>query len=150
MLLSYSGKNNSYKNTFHMRNTNYNKNSKQNINNNNNNNNLTVRNFRDTKDLRIAFEVQRRVSGLMERFKSKAKLYDILKNPPNFLIEHCKCNALNQAIWNLYSSRVQKKKTYLRKLDLWKTTYLSLNVIDKEEYSASQQSYDVSFLANIL
>lgn len=79
----------------------------------------------DNKDVPV--EVCRKVTGLMERFTSKAKLFKIMKNPPQ-PYNNINSNTLNQSIWELYQAKAQKEKSYLSKLAFWKTLYLNLSV----------------------
>lgn len=93
-----------------------------------NDNNVYIinRQSHEKKELRIT-EMQRKVRGLMERFTSKAKLYQVDSYPYRMFDKSC-YNKLNQAMWDLYSAKVQSKNTYLLKLEFWKTLYLSLHV----------------------
>ncbi|XP_056641163.1 poly(A) RNA polymerase gld-2 homolog A-like [Diorhabda sublineata] len=93
-----------------------------NNNNNNNGNNTNGRqkhgNYKHSMDNMI-----KRAHGLVERFKSRSNVMKIEPNPPT-LSTGTLWDQLNQEIWNVFSSRAQKEKTYDSKIDLWKNLFL--------------------------
>lgn len=70
----------------------------------------------------------RRAHGLVERFKSRADLMKIDPHPPG-LLTGGPWDQLNQAIWDVFSSKAQKEHTYENKITLWKTIFLEIRVI---------------------
>lgn len=72
-------------------------------------------------------EIERRVYGLMERFTSRAKLFEITPNPKD-LTNGGPWDELNCAIWEVYSSKAQRAETYIKKLELWQSVYLLIRV----------------------
>lgn len=69
----------------------------------------------------------RRAHGLVERFKSHSDLMHIEQNPIG-LLNGGPWDQLNQAIWDVYSSKAQKQKTYECKINLWKDIFLYIRV----------------------
>ncbi|KAJ8953350.1 hypothetical protein NQ314_007359 [Rhamnusium bicolor] len=65
----------------------------------------------------------RRAHGLVERFKSRSDLMKIEPHPPG-LLNGGPWDQLNQAIWDVFSSKAQKENTYECKINLWKNIFL--------------------------
>ncbi|CAG9818420.1 unnamed protein product [Phaedon cochleariae] len=65
----------------------------------------------------------KRAHGLVERFKSRSDLMRIEPNPPG-LLNGGPWDGLNQAVWDVFSSKAQKEKTYESKISLWKNIFL--------------------------
>lgn len=72
-------------------------------------------------------DIERRVYGLMERFTSRAKLFEITRNPEN-LTGGGPWDELSREIWNVYNAKAQKATTYIKKLQLWQSVYLQMKV----------------------
>lgn len=73
----------------------------------------------------------RRAHGLVERFKSRSELMRINPNPPG-LLHGGPWDQLNQAIWDVFTSKAQKEKTYESKISLWKNIFLYIRVSWKD------------------
>lgn len=84
-------------------------------------------NSRTKRDAKTPVEIERRVYGLMERFTSRAKLFEILPNPKG-LTNGTHYDNLSCSIWGLYSVKAQTSETYVRKLQLWQSVYLTIRV----------------------
>lgn len=75
-------------------------------------------------------EIERRVYGLMERFTSRAKLFEITQYPENLTRgSNILWDNLSLTIWDVYSAKAQKATTYIKKLELWQNVYLQIKVI---------------------
>ena len=73
-------------------------------------------------------EVRRRVYGLMERFSSKAWLFQ-QKNAPRNLVVGSQYDSISCGIWDAFCSTCQTEQTYRQKLELWKNVYLSIEPV---------------------
>lgn len=75
-------------------------------------------------------EIERRVYGLMERFTSRAKLFEIRPYPEMLTTGGASVvwDELSRCIWDVYSVRAQTPATYIKKLQLWQTVYLQIKV----------------------
>lgn len=72
-------------------------------------------------------DIHKRVYGLMERFAARSYIFFIPSNPTDLI--HCnQFDMLNRHIWEVYSNKAQKEVTYLKKLEFWKSVYLSIQV----------------------
>ncbi|XP_017779095.1 PREDICTED: poly(A) RNA polymerase gld-2 homolog A-like [Nicrophorus vespilloides] len=87
--------------------------------------NLAINRKNEKKTRLYNSEIDRRVYGLMERFTSRAHMFKIPSKLPSCQ-QMNEFESLNQAIWEVYQVKGQKEITYLRKLDLWKSIYLSM------------------------
>lgn len=67
-------------------------------------------------------DIERRVYGLMERFTSRAKLFEITSYPGDIWDD------LSRSIWEVYTAKAQKAATYIKKLHLWQNVYLQIKV----------------------
>lgn len=73
-------------------------------------------------------DIHKRVYGLMERFAARSYIFFIPSNPTDLI--HCnQFDMLNRHIWEVYSNKAQKEVTYLKKLEFWKSVYLSIQQI---------------------
>lgn len=66
----------------------------------------------------------------MERFTSRAKLFEVTQYPEN--LTHCSSCAwddLSRSIWKTYGAKAQTAATYIKKLQLWQNVYLQIKVV---------------------
>lgn len=89
-----------------------------------NNNNNRAR--RDNKRFHPQ-DINKRIYGLMERFSSRAKVLNAVITPLHLLCGGS-WDQLNQSIWDVYTTKVQKEQTYIHKLELWRMVYIHISV----------------------
>lgn len=63
----------------------------------------------------------------MERFTSRAKLFEITPNPEN-ITGGVPWDDLSRGIWEVYRAKAQKAETYIKKLQMWQSVYLQIKV----------------------
>ncbi|XP_044258970.1 poly(A) RNA polymerase gld-2 homolog A-like [Tribolium madens] len=74
-------------------------------------------------------ETERKVHGLMRRFQSRA--YKMKIDPkPQILLNGGPWDPLNQAIWDVFTNKIQKQETYTSKLNLWKAIFLFFRMLN--------------------
>ncbi|EEZ98847.1 poly(A) RNA polymerase gld-2 homolog A [Tribolium castaneum] len=74
-------------------------------------------------------ETERKVHGLMRRFQSRAYKMKI-DAKPQILLNGGPWDPLNQAIWDVFTSKIQKEETYTSKLHLWKSIFLFFRMLN--------------------
>lgn len=85
----------------------------------------------------------RRAHGLVERFKSRSDLMKIDPNPPG-LLTGGHWDQLNQAIWDVFSSKAQTEITYESKINIWRNVFLYIRVSNEYIlYNPSEPNRDV-------